>query len=110
MIKIEKKTFENQPINFDGVQYVNCNFNRCQLMFTGMVMPQMINCQVSPDSGWLFTGPAQNMLSFLSGLDKAGPAGTALVETIFQLIRNGSPSQPQIAVQPGPVVPPGVVN
>jgi hypothetical protein len=106
VIKIENKTFENQVVNFDGVLYVKCIFNRCQLVFTGLAMPNMIECQIGGDCAWTFAGSATNTFSFLNVLYKSGPAGTALVEMVIQMIRNGPPQPgvgPQLATPPGSV-------
>lgn len=100
MNKIENQTFENVVVNFDGYQYVNCKFNHCQLLFTGMGIPNLVNCEIRSDCAWTFAGPAQHVISFLSSLYQTTPAGKALVDSIIESIRNGVKPQPLPVRQP----------
>lgn len=108
MIKVDGQTIQNQVVILDGYQYKECTFSRCQLIFSGTGGYGLEGCNISPDSGFGFNGPAQNTLNFLSGVYRSNPNGKALVETIFQSIRAGLPPQP--AVAPQPEKPTGPVN
>lgn len=99
MTTIKNQIYDGVVVPVDGYQYFDCAFTRCQLVFTGLSMPQFVKCDTT-DCAWVFTGPAQNMLSFLTGVYSSGPAGKALVDSIVQSIRNGPPSQPAAVPQP----------
>ena len=100
MNRIENQTFENVVINFDGYTYINCTFNRCQLLFAGMAPAQYENCRFRADCVWTFAGPAQNTLSFLAGIYLLAPAGKELVDKIFQQIRGEQDPQQSPVIQP----------
>jgi hypothetical protein len=102
MIKVTDQTIENQVVILDGYHYHRCTFKRCQLIFCGMAPHNIEGCNLSPETGFGFNGPAQNTLNFLSSMHRSGPAGKALVETVFQSIRNGLPPQLPVAPLPEP--------
>jgi hypothetical protein len=99
MIKVENQKIEKQVVILDGYHYKKCTFIQCQLIFSGMGLYGLEDCNISPDSGFGFNGPAQNTLNFLSAVHRSNPNGRALVEAIFQLIRAGLPPQPVPAPQ-----------
>lgn len=106
MVKIENRTFDRQVINFEDTQYVRCTFTRCQLVFTGLTIPNMVDCDLMGDCAWTFAGAATNTFNFLNILYNSGSVGVTLVESILQMIRSGSPFEP--AAGSLPVEPSGV--
>jgi hypothetical protein len=108
MIKVEGQTIQNQMVILDGYHYKKCTMNRCQIVYSGMGVYSLEDCNISSDSVFGFNGPAQTMLSFLSVVYNSNQNGKALVETIFQSIRNGL--QPQTVAAPQPEKKPEPVN
>jgi hypothetical protein len=94
MIDIENEKYEGVVVNLDGCRYKDCTFERCQMVFTGMEVPDLPGCNVC-DCAWMFVGPAGNVVKFLSGLYRADQPGKELVEAIFQAIRTGAQPQSQ---------------
>ena len=87
-MKFEDQTFKDQDILLDGNQYIECTFNRCQIIFKG-VESMALNNPTFSDCRWHFNGPAGNTLKFLSIVYGLGDNGKQLVEAIITSIREG---------------------
>lgn len=93
MMRIEDKTFEDQPVRLDGNEYIKCVFRRCELQFGGTGAVSMVECAFDRCS-WSFTGPAALTVQFMMALyHGAGEGGRDLIERTFEDIRRGR--QPQ---------------
>jgi hypothetical protein len=96
-----KQTFRDIPVNLDGGTFVNCRFERCELIYSG-TMPVTLNGCEFPDCAWRFLGPALATMQFMRGLyHGAGSGGKALIEQTFDSIRKpdaplGGRSDPKI--------------
>jgi len=90
MIAHDQK-FENVTIYLDGSSFYRCQFERCNLIFCGVLgfvldNPTMTNCN------WIAQGPALQTLQMLGTLYKAGAVD--LVEGIIRNIKGeqGAPN------------------
>jgi hypothetical protein len=82
--------FENEPVDLDGYYFVECTFYRCKLIFRGEDPVRLENCTII-ECDWVFDGPAENTVRFLSALYHGlGASGEVLVKAIFEGIKDGS--------------------
>jgi hypothetical protein len=97
------QTFKKTVIFLDGSSFINCTFDDCELIYSGL-MPVSLNGNTMKDCRWQFTGPAQNSMGFLTMLYASGARD--LIEATFTAIRNGSiinpPTQPVAPEQQSP--------
>jgi hypothetical protein len=81
--------FADSKITLDGSSFYSCGFNRCTLIYAGLLPVQLDNCRFN-DCKWEFTGAASNTVGFMRAMHSAG--ATALIEATFEQIRGKSPS------------------
>lgn len=97
---IKGKTFRDQTIEIDGKHYVNCQFFGCKVIFFGYEPVKFEGCLFS-HCEWVFDGPAENTLLFLSALHRGlGLEGANLVEGIFESIRLGGVEKGILVAEP----------
>ena len=96
MKTITDKTYTNEEVQVDGIQFVKCVFKNCLLVYSGGTF-SAIQTDFNA-SRWVFDGPAQNTISSLQALyHGAGAHGRSLVEGTFDNIRqNILPLRPDI--------------
>jgi hypothetical protein len=85
---VENRTYKDQTVRIDGTLFVRCRFDNCKLIFKAQDLVGFDHCDLI-ECQWVFDGPAENALLFLSALYRLGPAGQDLVEGIFQSVRTG---------------------
>jgi hypothetical protein len=78
------QTFKDAMVYLDGSSFYRCRFERCTIVVTGytgcqLVDPQFVDCK------WTVSGPAQNTLTLLAALYRAGARD--LVEATFDTLR-----------------------
>ncbi|HEX5498449.1 MAG TPA: hypothetical protein VFX03_04445 [Thermomicrobiales bacterium] len=84
-----KKTFQNQNIHIDEDEYESCRFQDCRIIFTGKGPARFANCKFD-ECQWVFDDAAEETIQYLAALYTGlGAGGRALVEAIFQGIREG---------------------
>lgn len=89
------KTFRRQDIHLDGNQFELCIFIDCRIVYTAADTFSINGCTFTT-CDWVFDGPAERTLYYLSALYRGlGPQGQELVETIFQQIRDGKVGEEQ---------------
>ena len=81
-------TFKGKKIVLDGGSFYNCEFDRCILVFNGLLPVTLEGCSFN-DCSWEFRGPAANTLGFMKALYQGG--ATDLIENTLQGIR-GKPT------------------
>jgi len=79
-----KRTFRGIPIHLDGGTFINCKFEKCELIYSA-TRPVHISGSTFSNCKCRFLGPARLTLDFMRGLYTAGFAG--LVEQAFDQIR-----------------------
>lgn len=84
------KVFENARLEVDGSTYERCKFLRCRIGFSAIDTVVFKEC-VFTQCEWIFEGPAETTLAYLSALYRGlGAGGQQLVDGIFQGIRDGT--------------------
>jgi hypothetical protein len=84
--------FHDIRISLDGATFVGCTFERCTLVFSGLLPPHLAgngfhNCK------WEFAGPAAQTLGFMTSLYSQGGEFSKLIEMTFANVRNNATGQ-----------------
>ena len=80
MSKINRTRFENEDIETDGNEYLDCVFNHCRLVFRGGPIPVINGCEFI-ETGWFFDDAAGRTVSLIKEFtEKVDPE---LVESLF---------------------------
>jgi len=82
------QTFNDMSIVIDGSSFYACTFNRCKMIFAG-ILPGTLDNPTFNDCQWEFAPPASNAIGFMTAIYKTG--GADLVENIFSTIRGETP-------------------
>ncbi|MBS3648156.1 hypothetical protein KEU06_05885 [Pseudaminobacter sp. 19-2017] len=85
MLAFNKK-FKDTLVNLDGGTFEGCAFERCTLLFSGL-MPPALKSNTFSECKWEFAGPAANTIAFMAALYTGG--GEELVEKTLEEIRKG---------------------
>jgi hypothetical protein len=81
------ETIENKRIVLDGNTYTGCTFRNCYLVFRATEPCTLSVCGFY-DCKWVFEGPAQSTIDFLTSVyHEMGEGGRNLVEATFQNVR-----------------------
>ena len=83
-----KQKFENVTIFLDGSSFIECTFENCTLIYSGL-LPAALNTSSFKNCRWEFSGAAQNTVGFMADLYRAG--AQELIEATFDNIR-GKPN------------------
>ncbi len=78
-------------ICLDGASFYECRFQRCRLIFSGLLPVTLEGCTFD-NCSWEFSGPAQNTLSFMTMLYTQGAKD--LIESTFAHIK-GAKADPE---------------
>lgn len=76
-------SFTQETIALDGVEFTDCEFRKCRLIYGGGEPPTFEGCKFD-HCDWRFEGPAARTLDHLKGVWAAGgkPAVQALIKEI----------------------------
>ena len=66
-----KQKFENVTIFLDGSSFIECTFENCNLIYSGL-LPAALNTNSFNNCRWEFSGAAQNTVGFMADLYRAG--------------------------------------
>jgi len=84
------RVFENSRLEVDGMVFERCKFKHCRLVFSAIDTVTFKECSFD-SCDWVFDGPAENTLLYLSALYRGlGEGGRDLVESMFERIRAGN--------------------
>lgn len=86
MIQNISNRYEETKVKLDGNDFTKCIFMNCVLEYSGLKPVSFIDCEFIGNS-WVFVGPAQNTLRFLTGLYHGMGDKGKLVEETFESIR-----------------------
>jgi hypothetical protein len=96
-------TFGQEPVQVDGFYFKDCKFLQSKIIFRGFEPVQFDGC-LFDRCEWVFDGPAENTLLFLSALHRGlGLEGANLVEGIFESIRIGGVEKGILVAEPAPL-------
>ena len=85
---VSDRTFRNTSLFIDGLRFVRCHFEDCQLIYEGRDEVDFRECTFERCS-WTFDGAAERTIGFLSTLQlQTGVGGPDLVQSIFENIQN----------------------
>jgi|SRR5689334_2185108 hypothetical protein len=81
--------FRDENIHIDEDEYQFCRFQNCRIIFSGNGPARFSNCKFD-ECQWVFDGAAEETIQYLAALYSGlGAGGRALVEGVFQGIREG---------------------
>ncbi len=86
---MKNKKVRNTSISLDGGTFENCDFDKCEVIFSGYLPVRFVNCKFGPGVKWSFSGPASNTIVFMQAIFAQG--ATELVENTFEHIRGIPP-------------------
>lgn len=85
-------TFDSGIVGLDNVDYINCTFKNCMMVYAGGAPGSIDGCTFE-NVQWTFNGPAGATIAFLTALYR-DPAFRPLIDSTFEQIRKGGPLQP----------------
>ena len=86
---ISNKNYIKQDVLIDGQRFFNCKFIQSRIVFRATAPVQFDQC-VFTECQWVFDGPAENTLRFLSALaNDLGPEANAMVINMLNGIVSG---------------------
>ena len=86
---MKNKKIRNTSISLDGGTFESCDFDNCELVFSGYLPVHLSNCVFGSGVKWSFAGPAGNTIKFMQAIYAQG--ATVLVENTFEEIRGNPP-------------------
>lgn len=82
--------FKDEIVEVDGFVFHACQFDHCKIVYRGDEPVKFEDC-LFESCEWVFNGPGENVLLYLSALyNGLGEGGRELVESIFESIRRGT--------------------
>ena len=88
----DKQRFQGIRIYIDGSTFTDCEFEQCELVYSGTMGVQFLR-PMFRDSSFILQGSAKHTLAFLHELYQSGL--TKLVDAAVDDIRKGSPLVPE---------------
>lgn len=86
---MKNKKIRNTTISLDGGTFENCDFDSCEIIFSGYLPVHLSDCVFGSGVKWSFAGPASNTIQFMRAMYAQG--GGKLLENTFEQIRGNSP-------------------
>lgn len=88
----EAEHFKNITIQLDGSTFIDCTFESCELVYSGLLPVRIAGCEFKEGITWTFVGAASLTVGFMQSLYKAG--ATNLIENTFRQIRGENYNPP----------------
>src|SRR5262245_23133366 len=89
-MRTEGCTFENESVDLDGNEFIDCTFLNCTLHYRGGALPMIIGCSFDRPT-FDFRGAAENTKAFLTALLHGG--FRHFVEDTFDTMRTSPPRE-----------------
>ncbi len=70
-MRAEGDTFDDNTIELDGGEFIDCHFMNCKLVYHGTGIPKLKGCRFT-SSHFALRGAAANTLKFLKFLNEIG--------------------------------------
>jgi hypothetical protein len=86
MATYQDQALGHQTVVLDGNEYIDCQFESCQLIYKGGELPRLNRCQFVRCS-WHLEDAAQRTIRFLRSIYHSGPGGRELVEDTLKHVR-----------------------
>lgn len=87
-LRYEGETFTGRRVHVDDVEFLNCRFVDCDLIYEGGRF-SLNGCSFEA-CRWHFTRAAANTLQLMAALYQMGGDARSLIETTFEHLRKGS--------------------
>lgn len=88
-MRYDQKLITDENIRIDEDEFTNCWFKNCRIIFTGKGPARFSNCKFD-ECQWVFDDAAEETIQYMAKLyTDLGLGGQALVEGIFDSIRQG---------------------
>lgn len=88
-MKHQDKTFRDETVDVDGVEFSNCTFERCRVRYSGGALPVLAGCRFG-GCQFVFAREAENTLNFIRALYHSGMP--EVVESTFADLRANAPN------------------
>lgn len=85
-MQYQNQTFKNERVELDGKMFHHCEFDKCELVFSGDRPPTFSDNRFV-DTVFVLTDQATRTLYLLSNIYHAGEGGKEIVEKLFNDIR-----------------------
>jgi hypothetical protein len=79
-------TKESESVLLDGNEFINCEFQGCNLVYRGGELPRLQQCRFAR-CAWHLEEGAQRTIQFLRSIYHSGPGGRELVEETLRHVR-----------------------
>ncbi len=86
---MKNKKIRNTSISLDGGTFEHCDFDQCEIIFSGYLPVRFAHCKFGSNVKWTFAGPANNTIQVMQAIYAAG--ATELIENAFEQIRGNAP-------------------
>ena len=86
-MKFKNTAFSNQPIDLDDNEFIECRFEKCNLIYRGGKLPSLVDCSFD-EFRISFEHAAADTLSFINALYHGG--FKSVIEATFNNIRSDS--------------------
>jgi hypothetical protein len=97
---ISNKTFTKRDVLIDGQKFYNCRFIQSRIIFRGTKPVQFDKC-VFTECEWVYDGPAENTLRYLSALaNDLGPEAREMVINVLNGIVSGQIEKVLVETRP----------
>ncbi len=86
---MKNKKIRNTTISLDGGTFEHCDFDKCEMIFSGYLPVHLTHCNFGSDVKWTLAGPGSNVIAFMRAIYTHG--GEKLLENTFEQIRGNPP-------------------
>lgn len=89
MADFAARSFTDETIQIDGNGYLDCEFLRCRLTYSGGDVPRFDGMCHFADCRWHFEGPAGNTLAFFRNIIASGGDVRVLLLEALGMVPSG---------------------
>jgi hypothetical protein len=90
MMLLDKLSFRNREVLLDGIEYRNCTFEGCRIVYFGHLTTVLASKKFT-NCSWPFQGPASNVVNFMAALYVQGGSARELVEATLRNVTAPAP-------------------
>jgi len=90
-MRISKSTFRNAIQKLDAIEFEDCVFENCTLVYEGGPPPNLVGCKFV-NSTFRFDGAARNTVDFLRGIKDPKSGLSVVFDMAFGGVASGAPA------------------
>lgn len=91
MLQVQEQVYRNQRVEVDNIQFTNCVFKNCIMVYKGIGLIGFDNCDFLEGTHWSFEEYSENTMTFLNLLyHNFGEVGRLTVEGTFKNIKDNN--------------------